>query len=48
MPALSLIFNSAYYANNCAGIFDAGLRLIARVEPDPNPNWSTTGAATES
>jgi len=25
MPALCSIFNSAYYANNYAGIFNAGL-----------------------
>jgi len=27
MPALCSILNSAYYANNYAGIFDTGLKL---------------------
>jgi len=30
MPALCLILNSAYYANNYAGIFDAGLMLFLK------------------
>jgi len=30
MPALCLILNSAYYANNYAGIFDAGLQIMCK------------------
>jgi len=37
MPALCLILTSAYYANNYAGIFDAGLHSSNSL-----PSWDNT------